>query len=125
MTASPNLPQLSVLDTTNEVRNFFDRYYQSEVTFPVNQIDAVVGYFLKRGFEEQSARSITILLLNQARADNVNVFQLVDTLKGVTDVQLSSIVTEILNTYRERTSTLGFKTQAEGELTIESRNIRV
>ena len=119
-----NIPQLTNLDSSEEVRAFFDRYYQTEVTFPVNQIDSVLGYFLKRGFEETAAKSITTLLLNQARVDNVNVFQLVDTLKGLTDVQLSAVVTEILNTYRERTSTLGFKKQLE-ELTIESRNIRV
>jgi S-adenosylmethionine:diacylglycerol 3-amino-3-carboxypropyl transferase len=119
-----NIPQITNLDSSEEVKAFFDRYYQTEVTFPVNQIDAVLGYFLKRGFEETAAKSITTLLLNQARIDNVNVFQLVDTLKGLTDVQLSAVVTEILNTYRERTSTLGFRKQIE-ELTIESRNIRV
>lgn len=119
-----NLPQIANLDSSEEVRSFFDRYYQKEITFPVDQIDAVVGYFLKRGFEETAAKSISILLLSQSRLDNVNVFQLVDTLKGLTDVQLSAVVTEILNSYRERTSTLGFKKQVE-ELTIESRNIRV
>lgn len=119
-----NLPKIANLDSSEEVRNFFDRYYQKEISFPVNQIDAVVGYFLKRGFEELAAKSISILLLSQAKVDNVNVFQLVDTLKGLTDVQLSAIVTEILNTYREKTSTLGFKKQVQ-ELTIESRNIKV
>lgn len=119
-----NLPQVTNLDSSEEVKAFFDRFYQSEVTFPVNQIDAVLGYFLKRGFEEVAAKSISILLLNQAKLDNVNVFQLVDTLKGLTTVQLSAVVTEILNTYRERTSTLGFKKQME-EATTESRNIRV
>lgn len=119
-----NLPQETNVDSSEEVRSFFDRYYQKEITFPVNQIDSVVGYFLKRGFEESSAKSIAILLLNQARTDNINVFQLVDTLKGLTEVQLSAVVTEILNTYREKTSTLGFKKPVE-ELTAESRNIRV
>lgn len=119
-----NLPQTSNTDSSEEVKNFFDRFYQKEITFPVNQIDAVVGYFTKRGFDEQAAKSIGIVLLSQSRADNINVFQLVDTLKGLTDVQLSAVVTEILNTYREKTSTLGYKKQVE-ELTIESRNIRV
>jgi hypothetical protein len=52
------------------------------------------------------------------------VFQLVDTLKGLDDVQLNAVVSEVLNTYREKTSILGYKRQKE-ELTIESRNIRV
>jgi hypothetical protein len=122
-----NLPQndnAEFNDSSQEVRNFFDKFYQKEISFPVNQIDATVGYFLKRGFEEQAAKSLTIVLLSQARQDNVNVFQLIDTLKGLTDIQLSAIVTEILNSYREKTSILGYRKQ-QTELTIESRNIRV
>lgn len=123
---STNLPQEpdSIKDSSEEVRNFFDRYYLKEITFPVNQIDATVGYFLKRGFEEQAAKSLSIVLLGQARQDGVNVFQLIDTLKGLTDIQLSAVVTEILNTYREKTSLLGYL-KKQPELTIESRNIRV
>lgn len=120
-----NLPQdQEIKDSSQEVRNFFDRFYQKEISFPVNQIDATVGHFLKRGFEEQAAKSLAIVLLGQARQDNVNIFQLIDTLKGLTDIQLSAIVTEILNNYREKTSILGYRKQ-QSELTIESRNIRV
>jgi hypothetical protein len=62
--------------------------------------------------------------LNQARVDNVNVFELIDTLKGLTDVQLAKVVTEVLNSYREQTSTLGYKVMSLVE-TYESRNILV
>jgi hypothetical protein len=48
---------------------------------------------------------------------------LLDTLKGLTDVQLSGVVTEILNASREATSILGYKILATEE-TLESRNIR-
>ena len=120
---SLNLNNTETIDSSNEVRNFFDKFYQNEVTFPAVQIDAVVGFFLKRSFDEESARNLAVVLLNQARADNVNVFQLVDTLKGLTDVQLSGVVTEILNVYRERTSALGYKLANES-VTLESRNIK-
>ena len=63
------------------------------------------------------------MILNQARLDDVNVFKLLDTLKGLADAQLSSVVTEVLNAYRERTSTLGYKITTVEE-TTESRNIR-
>jgi hypothetical protein len=120
---SLNLNNTETIDSSNEVRNFFDKFYQNEVTFPAVQIDAVVGFFLKRSFDEESARNLAVVLLNQARADNVNVFQLIDTLKGLTDVQLSGVVTEILNVYRERTSALGYKLTNE-PVTLESRNIK-
>lgn len=119
-----NLPSSPSNDSSDEVRNFFDRYYQKEITFPVNQIDAVVGFFLKRGFEEEPAKGIGITLLSQARVDNVNVFQLLDTLKGLTDVQLNSVISEILNAYREKTSILGYKKEVDSS-TIDTRNIRV
>ena len=111
-------------DSTTEVRAFFDKFYENQVTFPAAEIDAVNGYFLKRNFDEQAAKSITIVILNQARADGVSVFQLVDTLKGLTDVQLSQIIMEILNANREKTSALGYRLVNESE-TIESRNIRL
>lgn len=118
-----NLPVTTSADSAEETKSFFNRYFTHQVTFPASQIDAVVGFFLKRGFEEQGAKSTAIVLLNQSRLDNVNVFQLLDTLKTLGDVQLSQIVTEVLNVYRERSSSLGFKILALDE-TLESRNIR-
>ncbi len=117
-----NLPDREITDSGEEVKNFFDKFFLHQITFPSNQIDAVMGFFLKRGFDEQAARSTCIVLLNQARLENVSPFQLIDTLKGLTDVQLSEIVTEVLNTYRDKRSALGFKLTALEE-TLESRNI--
>lgn len=117
-----NLPEVSSTDSGEEVKNFFDKFFLHQITFPSNQIDAVMGFFLKRGFDEQAARSTCIVLLNQARLENVNPFQLLDTLKGLTEVQLSEIVTEVLNTYRDKRSALGYKL-TKLEETLESRNI--
>lgn len=118
-----NLPPSTTSDSAEEVRNFFDKYFLHQITFPTNQIDAVVGFFLKRGFDDVAARSTSIVLLNQARIENVSPFKLVDTLKGLTGTQLSNVVTEVLNVYRDRSSSLGFKTISIEE-TAESRNIR-
>jgi hypothetical protein len=122
-----NLPQEQTTQgngNNQEVRALFDKFFLHQITFPSNQIDAVLGFFLKRGFDDEAARSTGIVLLNQARLDNVNVFELIDTLKGLTDVQLAKVVTEVLNSYREQTSTLGYKVMALVE-TYESRNILV
>jgi hypothetical protein len=119
-----NLPLPPTNSSSEEMRQFFDTYFRHQITFPTNQIDAVIGFFLKRGFDEEAARSTAIVLLNQARLDKVNVFQLVDQLKGLDDVQLSKVVTEVLNFYRVQTSTLGYKV-AVNDNTFESRNILV
>ena len=122
-----NLPQEQTTSgngNNQEVRALFDKFFLHQITFPSNQIDAVLGFFLKRGFDDEAARSTGIVLLNQARLDSVNVFELIDTLKGLTDVQLAKVVTEVLNSYREQTSTLGYKVTTSVE-TYESRNILV
>jgi hypothetical protein len=120
-----NLPQQPEAGSSGqEVKDFFDKFFLHQITFPSNQIDAVLGFFLKRGFDESASRSTGIVLLNQARLDNVNVFQLIDTLKGLTDVQLAKVVAQVLNSYREQTSTLGYKV-APLEDSYETRNILV
>ena len=52
-----NLPLTQVTDSTIEVKEFFDKYYTTKISFPSNQIDAVVGFFVKHGFDQQSART--------------------------------------------------------------------
>lgn len=119
-----NLPLQTSLDSSQEVKQFFDKYYTNQISFPSNQIDAVVGFFSQHGFDQESARSTGIVLLNQARADNVNVFELIDTLKALTDVQLSQVVAQILNSYREKVSVLGYRVAGVID-EYESRNILV
>lgn len=121
---SSNTPVSQNTDSSSEVKQFFDKFFVHQVSFPSNQIDAVVGFFLKRDFDTESARSTAIVLLNQARIDNVNVFELIDTLTGLTDVQLSQIVAQVLNAYREKVSMLGYRI-APLVNTYESRNILV
>lgn len=121
---SINLPSPTASDSSTDVKQFFDKFFVHQVSFPSNQIDAVVGFFLKRNFDVDSARSVSIVLLNQARVDNINVFQLVDTLKALSDVQLSQVVAQVLNTYREKISLLGYRIAPLAD-TYESRNILV
>jgi hypothetical protein len=44
------LPQTNT-DSGTEVKQFFDKFFLHQVSFPSNQIDAVVGFFLKRNFK--------------------------------------------------------------------------
>src|SRR6056300_139447 len=87
-------------DSSDKVKQFFDRYYQTSVNYNASEVDAVIAYFLKRGFDEIAAINTAVVLLQQAKLDQVNVYKLIDTLKGFNDVQLSNIVTQILNDNR-------------------------
>ena len=118
-----NVPQVKQNGPV-DVKQFFNNYFTQAVSFPANEIDAVIGFFVNRGFDPNSASSTAIVLLNQARTDGVNVFSLLDKLKGLTDVQLSQVVAQVLNASREKTSLLGYRI-APIENTYETRNILV
>lgn len=120
--ATSNLPIKQDTDSGKEVRRFFNNYFNEPITFPAGEIDAVVGYFRSRGFDEMASNSTAIVLLQQAKLDNANVFKLLDTLKGLTDLQLSAVVAEVLNYNRQKTSTLGFKQLDTSDL-LEKRNV--
>ena len=117
---------LPVKNTTNDQRvvSFFDNYLQKPVEYAANDFDAVVGFFTKRNFDQQAAIAITQLLVSQAKFDDIPVFKLIDTLKTLPDVQLSKIVTEILNYNRDKTSRLGY-TASRVQNKFESRNIMI
>lgn len=122
--ANSNLPVDQTLDTSQNVRLFFNNYFNETITYPAGEIDAVVGFFKKRGFDDVASNSTSIVLLQQAKIDDVNVFQLLDTLKGLTDIQLSAVVAEVLNYNRQKNSTLGYRQQDTSEL-LEKRNVLV
>lgn len=122
--ADSNLPLVKDNDSGDEVKRFFNNYFNEAISYPAEQIDAVVGFFKSRGFDDLASNSTSIVLLQQAKLDEVNVFQLLDTLKGLTELQLSAVVAEVLNYNRQKTSTLGFKQQDISEQ-LEKRNVVV
>ena len=119
-----NLPNTENKDSSDAVKTFFDTYFVEAINFPATLIDATVGFFQKRGFDDLASSSTAIVLLQQAKLDGVNVFDLLDTLEGLEEIQLSAIVTEVLNYNRQKISTLGYRQQSTGEL-LERRNIVV
>ena len=121
---SSSIPTSNTNDSSTKVKQFFDRYYTESISYPANEVDAVVGFFTKRGFDEAAAISVTVVLLQQAKLDNVKVFKLLDTLKGLTDIQISSVVAEILNYSRSKISTLGYKVDNSSD-SSDKRNIVV
>ena len=112
------------LTSDQKVNKVFDQYFTGSQNFPSNEVDAVVGFFENRGFEKTAAISTATTLLSQARLDNVNVFELLDTLKGLESVQISAVVAQVINYNRPSTSTIGFRRDRQDNLT-EKRNILV
>lgn len=118
----PSIKQTN--DSATEVKEFFDKYYTKKISFTSNQVDSVVGFFKKRGFDTAAATSVSTVILQQSKIDNVNVYKILDTLEGLTEVQLSKLVSTILNNNRSKISKLGTG-QTSTNITTEQRNIVV
>lgn len=119
-----NLPKQETSDSASQVKQFYNRYFTANISFPSNDVDAVIGFFQSRGFSKTGAIAVGTVLLQQAKLDGIKVFQLLDTLTKTDDVVLSNVVTEILNYDREKISTLGFKVDNTANR-VEARNIVV
>ena len=114
------IPNLSKRDKGTSL--YFDRYYTQPINFADSDLNAITAFFESKGFDATAAVAISVTLINQAKNDDVNVFTLLDTLNGYETVQLSTIVAEILNYNRKRTSVIGFKKENSFSK-FESRNI--
>jgi hypothetical protein len=119
--ATTNLPANNIEDSAAGTRLFFDSYGQDPLEFNANDVTATIGFFESKGFDSDAALVVSTVLLKQAKIDDTPIFQLLDTLKGFNNLQLSQLVGEVLNNNRTSTSTLGFRT--ENVSATQTRNI--
>lgn len=108
MTTYNNLPNPSAIqDSASATLKIFDAYTNAPMNIDAATYDAMVGFFEGRGFGKDAATSMAYVIIKQSILDKVNPFKLIDTLKGISNVELSALVTEILNYNRFKTSKLG------------------
>lgn len=119
--SNTNLPENVKEDSAAGTKLFFDAYGQEPLEFHANEVDAAIGFFTKQGFDKETAIVISSVILRQAKIDSVPVFKFLDTLRRLDQIQLSTLVGEILNNNRPATSTLGFRT--ENVIPNQIRNI--
>ena len=96
--------------------------YQEEFQFNAGEYDAVIAFFVKRGFKRESAESTAYVIMAQAKIDSVKPQELLDKLSYASPAQLSEIITIILNANRYKSSRLGVRQTLATKDTV-SRNI--
>lgn len=116
-----NIPYVNLSSRDSTVESF-DSYYSTPVEIDPTVLAAMTGYFTSRGFGKTSAENISAVIITQAKQDNYNPMQILDTLKGLDSVELSGLVSEILNYNRFKTSSLGYAQEIKTNLEIK-RNI--
>ena len=67
----------------------------------------MIGFLESRNFSRDSAEVISLTILTQAKRENYNPMALIETMKTLNDVEMSTIVAEVLNFNRFKTSMLG------------------
>ena len=108
MTYYNNVPQPEQNQDSNQSTiKLFDTYNKAPISVDSATYDAMIGFFESKGFQNDSAQSMAYVIIKQAILDGYKPFQLIDTLKGLTSVELSSLIIEILNYNRYKTSSLG------------------
>ncbi len=117
-----NLESRTLQDSASSTKLFFDRYGQTPLEFNSVDVDAAIGFFQSRGFVGDAALITGAELLRQSKVEGVPVWTFLDTLKEVDGIQLSELVSRILNNNRVSTSILGFRRSSEVPINI-ARNI--
>ena len=102
-----NIPSTSVTSSVDTTVKFFDNYYKVPIELSGTSLAAITGFFESKGYGKSAAESVAVIILSQAKKDNLNPFEIIDTLKGISSLQLSALVGEILNFNRFKSSSLG------------------
>ena len=117
-----NLPPKEKDQLEKTIEKLTTTDYETGYQFAAGDYDAAIGFFVKRGFARASAESTAYVILVQAKIDNVNPQEVLDKLGHATEIQLSEIITIILNANRYKSSRLGVRQTLTTTETV-SRNI--
>lgn len=119
-----NLPKSDIKDSADNTKKFFNNFGQSGQEFVGADVDAAIGFLTSKGFGQEAAVVTASVLLKQAKFENIPIFKVLEQLKGFTELELSAVVSEILNQNRAQTSRLGYRVSGIVN-ELKSRNIKV
>jgi len=103
-----NIPKTKIPDSSNSTIQAFDTYYSAPLELHADTFNAMRGFFTSRGFDDSAAESITVIIMKQAKKDGYKPMQILDTLRGLDNLEISALVSEILNYNRFKSSFLGY-----------------
>ena len=117
-----NLPPKEKNEFDKTVEKLTTTNYQTDYEFSSVDYDTTIAFFVKRGFSRQAAESTAYVILAQSKIDEVSPQSLLQKLGTASEVQLSELITIILNANRFKTSRLGVRKTLTTN-TLVSRNV--
>lgn len=88
----------------------FNQQYSQPLELDAGTFSMMKGFFEKRGFEKLSAEMVAVTLIRQAKQDGYNPLEVLDTMKEFDDANLNTVVAELINYNRFKSSYLGNST---------------
>jgi len=117
-----NLPPKDSDSINDTIQKLTTSNYQTDYEMNTSDYDACIAFFVKRGFKRASAESTAYVILAQAKIDNISPQEILDKLNNASEIQLSELITLILNANRYKSSRLGVR-QTLVTKELVSRNI--
>lgn len=106
----PITPPPSVYSTNGTVQSI-NSYYSAPVEMDAGVLNAMSGFFESKKFDSNTAKSLAVIIITQAQIDGYNPMTVLDNLAGLDGVEITELVTQILNYNRFKTSFLGYTTE--------------
>lgn len=122
MTFYTNLPPKTDDNLSKTIEDLKTNTYEKNFEFESGEYDAVIAFFVKRGFKRASAESTAYVIMAQAKIDNIKPQEILDQLTYASPAELSELITIILNANRYKSSRLGVRKTLTTTETV-SRNI--
>ncbi len=118
-----NLPPKTTSGSSSDLTNKnLNLYIDLPIQLDNETLTAMKGLLSSKGFSPESAENISITIMMQAKRDNFNPMNVLDSMKGLGEIEMSQLVSEILNFNRFKTSVLG-SVQATTPVDVVKRNI--
>ena len=58
-----NLPIKQDKSSADKTKRYFNTYYQKQLAYPSNEVDAVIGFLESKGFDKSAAQSTGAVLM--------------------------------------------------------------
>ena len=117
-----NLPQKEKESLDKTIQSLQTEQYVENFQFKQNDIDAAIGFVVKRGFDRVASEDISYIILKQSVIDGVPSQSILDSLSKSSDVELSQLLALVINSNRYKTSKLGLRNQQISN-SLVTRNI--
>lgn len=118
-----NIPPKQAAGSASDLSNKnLNQYNDLPVQLHNDTLTAMKGLLSNKGFSDESAENIAITIMMQAKRDSFNPMNVLDSMKNLGNIELSQLVSEILNFNRFKTSVLG-TTQNITPVEVVKRNI--